>query len=122
MKQKVIVLDMEDVTGEKEKMTTSWDHDLTLKMLERRLTGLLVNQIGIFGKLRFKQGHRFLHKKTRLYNLEDGLVVGVTIEKKLEPILEVETSTVGCRDCNTPYVLEYFSTINHICIKCLQFL
>ena len=113
---------MEDVTGEKEKMTTQWDDDLTLKMLERRLTGLLVNEVGKFGKLRFKQDNRWLHKKTKLHNLKDGLVVQVFIEKKLLPILEVETSTFGCTDCNTPYVLGYFSTINHICIKCLQFL
>ena len=119
--KKSIVLDMQNVTGENELMKTTWDDDLTLKMLERRLTCLLVNQKLSFGKLLFKQGKRYLHKKTKLHNLNDE-VLKVFIEVKLEPILELETSTFGCSDCNTPYDLDYCRTINFICIKCFQFL
>ena len=120
--KKTIVLDMEDVTGEKQKMTTQWDDDLTLKMLERRLTGLLVNNVGMFGVLRFKQDNRWLHKKTRFHNLKDGVAFQVFINVKLDPILEVETSTVGCNDCNTLYIQDYCRTINFVCVKCLQLL
>ena len=120
--KKTIVLDMEDVTGENQKMSTQWDDDLTLKMLERRLTGLLSNNVGLFGVLRFKQDNRWLHKKTRLRDLKDGVALQVFIKVKLDPILEVETSTVVCYDCNTLYSQEYCRTINYVCVKCLQLL
>ena len=43
MKQKVIVLDMEDVTGEKEKMTTSWDCDLVFLSIKLEYLGSFVS-------------------------------------------------------------------------------
>ena len=120
--KKSVVLNLFNITGEKDLMKTEWDDDLTLRMLERRLTTALVIEKFCFGKLRFKQGNRYLHKKTKIHNLSDGQVLKVFIEVKMEPILELESTEFGCSTCMTPYDLDFCKTINYICIKCFQFL
>ncbi len=120
--KKFIVLDLFNVTGEKDLMKTEWDDDLSLRMLERRLISLLVSEKQSFGTLFFKQGNRFLHKKTKIQNLCDDLVLKVFIEVKMEPILELESTKFGCSACMTPYSLDFCKTINFICIKCFEFL
>ena len=61
MKKKV-VLNLFRVTGESDLMKTEWDDDLTLRMLERRLSSVFVNEELHFGKLFFKQGKLKMNK------------------------------------------------------------
>lgn len=120
--KKSIVLDLFNVTGERDLMKTEFDDDLTLRMLERRLVSAFVDEDICFGKLYFKQGKRYLHKKTKLHDLCDGQVLHVLIELKLMPILELESTKFGCSACMTPYEQEFCKTVNYICVQCYEFL
>lgn len=136
--KKKILLNLFSVTGEPDLMKTEWDDDLTLRMLERRLVSVFVNEKLHFGKLFFKQGkiklnkhigitqdivlgNRFLHKKTKLYNLSDQ-VLKIFMEVKLQPILELESTKVCCSSCMTPYEKEFCKILNHICNQCFEYL